>query len=245
MYNELTVSIGTQQLKAFLTDGFFQPKVISPFLHKHNYTEIHIITEGTAIYTVENKVHKLQSGDMIVIPRSNFHRCEKKDDETLYAAFQINYDVKKEGVFHIGNGLSADFLKEIEKAKNTQNYTRLSAYISLFCSYFYTADNISIQPVMDYALLMSEFLSLNYARDLRLGDLAETLHLSERQTERLVIEHTGRTFKEELVSIRMNIAKKLFENSDMSLTEIAQYVGYHSYAGFWKAMKKSNINLND
>ena len=245
MYNELTVSIGTQQLKAFLKGGFFQPKVIAPFLHKHNYTEIHVVTGGTATYTIENNIHKLQSGDMIVIPRNVFHSCEKKDEETMFAAFQINYNMEKTEIFHIGNNISADFLGEIEEAKHTQNYTKLSAYISLFCSYFYTADKISTQSVTDYPFLISEFFSSNYAGDLRLSDLAKMLHLSERQTERLVIEHTGRTFKEELVFIRMNMAKKLLENSNMSLTEIAQYVGYHSYAGFWKAMKKSSIKLND
>ena len=39
-------------------------------------------------------------------------------------------------------------------------------------------------------------------------------------------------------STRVMIAKQLLRSSDMSLSEIAEYVGYRSYAGFWKAMKK-------
>jgi AraC-like DNA-binding protein len=34
------------------------------------------------------------------------------------------------------------------------------------------------------------------------------------------------------------MAKHLIATTDMSLGEVADYVGYRSYAGFWKAMKK-------
>lgn len=241
MYNEITITIGTNKYKAFLKAGFYQLQVTTAYLHKHNYTEIHIITGGTANYAIEDKVFNLKSGDMLVIPRDAFHCCTKKDDQTLVAAFQINREVKKAELYSIGTEISTDFLNEIKKNINSQNYARISAYISLFCSYFCSDSDLPSQSVTDYAFLIYEFFSANYAKDLKLQDLAEILHLSERQTERLVIEYTGKTFKEELITIRMNMAKKLLESSNMSLGDIAQYVGYRSYAGFYKAMKKFNI----
>jgi AraC-like DNA-binding protein len=100
-----------------------------------------------------------------------------------------------------------------------------------------TDEKLQAQPITDYAFLIYEFFSTNYSGDVKLADLADILHLSERQTERLVIEHTGKTFKEEITSMRMEMAQKLI-SAGMPLTEIAQYVGYKSYAGFYKAMKK-------
>jgi AraC-like DNA-binding protein len=41
----------------------------------------------------------------------------------------------------------------------------------------------------------------------------------------------------------MEMAQKLME-SGMPLTEIAQYVGYKSYAGFYKAIKKCKPLFN-
>ena len=178
---------------------------------------------------------------MLIIPRDIFHCCTNKENDTMITAFQINRDIGKVSFYDVGSKIILEFLEEIKRSTINRDYTKISAYISLFCSYFCSDSNLSVQPVTDYAFLIYEFFSANYAKDLHLEDLAEILHLSERQTERLVIEYTGKTFKDELVTIRMNIAKKLLKSTDMSLSEIAQYVGYRSYAGFWKAMKKHRI----
>ena len=36
----------------------------------------------------------------------------------------------------------------------------------------------------------------------------------------------------------MRIANQLMQAEDASLEQIAKYVGYRSYSGFWKAMKR-------
>jgi YesN/AraC family two-component response regulator len=36
----------------------------------------------------------------------------------------------------------------------------------------------------------------------------------------------------------MRVANQLMQAENSSLEEIAKYVGYHSYSGFWKAMKR-------
>ena len=59
------------------------------------------------------------------------------------------------------------------------------------------------------------------------------------EMERLVIKHTGHTFREELTAHRTEMGRYLLDNSEMSPGEIARYVGYRSYAGFRKAMKKN------
>ena len=241
MYKELSVTIGEKKHKAFFKSGFFQPQVQTSYLHKHNYTEVHIIFGGNSTYVVDDKQYELKNGNMVTIPRNTFHGCIHKDEHTQFVAFQINYDVESTDIYFIGKEILGDFFNEMERAKTTLNYTTLSSYLSLFCSYFCNDAEIPSQSVTDYAFLIYEFFSTYYTKDVRLDDLAQMLHLSPRQTERLVIEHTGRTFKEELIAIRMNIAKKLLETSDMPLTEIARYVGYKSYAGFWKAAKKYGI----
>ena len=87
-------------------------------------------------------------------------------------------------------------------------------------------------------LQIREFFSLHYNKSIQLSDLAKELHLSNMQTQRIVKKYTDKTFGENLLIQRMTIAENLMETSDMSLLEISEYVGYHSYCGFWKAYKK-------
>ena len=108
----------------------------------------------------------------------------------------------------------------------------------LFCNYFCHKKKVIAQTVDDYGFIIQEFFSIHYSEDIHLGDLANLLHLSERQTERLVKEYTGNSFRNELAAIRINIAKNLLKYSQMSMRKICEYVGYKSYVGFWKAMKK-------
>ena len=95
-----------------------------------------------------------------------------------------------------------------------------------------------VTPMMDTAFIIHEFFSRGYNLDLRLSDLAELLHLSEKQTARLVEIHTGKTFKQALIAQRMNNARHLIALGEMSFAEIGEQLGYQSYAGFYKAYFK-------
>jgi len=176
----------------------------------------------------------------LIIPWNIFHCCTDKEENTIHTAFQVDYDIKKFMSYTVSPNTILDFFREIEQCGISNDYTKVSAYITLFCSYFCSDKENSVQPVTDYGFLIHEFFSTHYNENLHICDLANALHLSERQTERLVIKNTGKTFREELITIRMNIAKKLLNSSDMSLKEISEYCGYNSYTGFWKAMKKYN-----
>lgn len=72
-----------------------------------------------------------------------------------------------------------------------------------------------------------------------LSDLAARLYLSEKQTERLVLKHTGQTFKQKLSDTRVAMANVLIRETEMPLHKVAEYVGYSSYSGFWKALQKT------
>ena len=48
-----------------------------------------------------------------------------------------------------------------------------------------------------------------------------------------------KTFKEKLSSTRIESAKILIESANMPMQKAAEYVGYKSYSGFWKAFGKT------
>ena len=237
MYNEITVMIGTEAHRAFLQNGFYNNTTPSR-IHKHNYTEIHITSGGTSKFTVENKEYSAKDGSILVIPPRTYHCRQVEETECRHSAFQIDLETVSPGVYNLAPETVSDFFKEIEKADQSGDHTVISAYISLVCSYFESVRREMSKPASDYGFSIHEFFTQNYNKNIRLADLAEALHLSERQAERLVIEHTGKTFRDELSSIRIEMARHLISTTNMPLGDVAGYVGYRSYAGFWKAMKK-------
>lgn len=238
MYEELILTVSGEKHKAFFMNGFHKISEPASNLHKHKYAEIHLSANGNALFNADGRKLPLDMGSIMIIPKGVFHCCAQKDESTIHTAFQIDFKTDEIKTAFIGNDILFDFIKEIESAKASGNYSKISSCISLFCNYLDLGKPAQTHPVTDYGFLIHEFLSLHYNDNIRLCDLANELHLSERQTERLVIQHTGKTFKNTLSDIRVTTAKQLISSSAMSQSEAAKYVGYESYAGYWKAVRK-------
>ena len=240
MYHELLIKTPHREFPAFLQEGFYNGLACSP-IHNHSYAEVHLILDGTAVFVIEGKKHEIKSGHMLVIPKKAWHACIRQDEGTLHTAFQIDYDggkdIAKFEECPIDGQILRRFFDEIRHCAKTNDYTMISAFMALFLCCFHTDERMVAKQVINYGFIIHEFFSNRYNEDVRLLDLANMLHLSPRQTERLVQKHTGQSFGKALVATRVMIANQLIGASDLSLHEIAEYVGYRSYAGFWKAMK--------
>lgn len=234
---ELSAQIGSSEKKIILKDGFFMESSISGFFHKHDYAEVHLIISGGAQFTIDRTRHSMCAGDIFIVPADTFHSGFSTGEDTKHVPFLIDAPVTAYAKCSVSPSLLLAFFREIQKSKTANNFAKISAYISLLCSDFFPEETVCAHQMTDYAFMIHEFFSNNYSFDVALCDLAEELHLSEKQTERLVLKYTGKTFKQELIARRMTMAERLLSEGEMPLSEIAQYVGYHSYSGFWKAYK--------
>ncbi len=65
--------------------------------------------------------------------------------------------------------------------------------------------------------------------------LCDHLHLSLRQTRRLIRTHYGMSFRQKLSKTRIDTAKRLIQTTELSLEEISHKAGYTSYNAFFEA----------
>lgn len=237
MNSRLNIKIGSKNHNIFLQNGFYSPAMQKAPFHKHSYAEIHIVANGIIDFKIGDTLHSSANGNLIFIPGNTYHYMTNEDPSVYHVAFQIDCDEQTFLSKQIDPQTVLDFLNEIEKCKVTNDYTVVSTYISLFYCQLYS-QGLQVHPIIDYQFLICEFFSNRYSEDLHLSDLAKELSLSERQAERLVIKYTQKSFREELAAIRMHAANHLLRTTSMPLTEVARLVGYRSYPGFWKAMKK-------
>lgn len=84
-----------------------------------------------------------------------------------------------------------------------------------------------------------KYINLNYHRyDLSLEEVANYAGISKVYLSKLFKEKTGSKYIDYLTSCRMEQAKKLLENSDLSVKAIGTMVGYYNIPGFRNKFKE-------
>ena len=73
---------------------------------------------------------------------------------------------------------------------------------------------------------------------LTLNELAGLLNLSVRQTQRLLLTHFGKSFSQKLTDARMAAAFQFLESTRLSITEIAERLGFSSIEHFSAAFRR-------
>ena len=234
--HEIKFPVGNTVQSAFMQYGFYNHVVTRQVVHTHSYTEIHAII-GEATFYIDDVEHKLVGSNVILIPKQTYHTYTLEDG-SRHTAFQVKFDSDFK-VKALGATILEEYFEAIKESHESGDYSSVVPYMSFICSYFFKSDEpITASKVTDYAFLINEFFSLKCIYDVKLSDLARDLCVSEKQAHRLVIKHTGKNFSEELTLRRMHAAEHLIIDGRLSLTEIAETVGYQTYSGFWKAYKK-------
>lgn len=201
-------------------------------LHKHEYAEVHLVERGWSRCIVEGVEYLLEPGDALLMPKGAFHRILSADSGGRHFSFQAELGSPSVVIGHF----PPEFLKELfDRMKLGDNGIPTLAYI---CTTLAGINCYTKEDERDYKHEIGHFFDKRHHENIEVKDLANELHLSLMQTQRLVKKHTGMTFGENLRNYRMKVANYLSETTDMTWEEIAREVGYSSYSGFWKARKK-------
>lgn len=244
---EMSVNVCGVQTKVFLQRGFFNSnrpmkKTPSPYSfptpHLHRYPEIHLfIGEGIKL-TIEKKTLSPAPGTILIIPELTYHSLSIPEN-SLHCAFQLDIPIAEAGYRTLPIDLLHEFISEMNRCSSLADFSKLERYISFIASYFVAPAPQKAKQCTDYAFIILEFMSLYYNLDIHLSDLAERLHVSEKQTARLVVKYTGNTFNDELTRYRISAAKQLMAvQPDLPVSTVASLVGYQSHSGFRKAYKR-------
>lgn len=79
----------------------------------------------------------------------------------------------------------------------------------------------------------------NYRQDLRISDLAKQFHFTPSYLGTLFRKHTGQTLIKYITDKRIDYAKKLLQETDMPIQDVAERCGYNDYFQFNKAFKRN------
>ena len=91
----------------------------------------------------------------------------------------------------------------------------------------------------DRILTMMSFIQENYAEKLTLEQIADAASISTRECLRCFRESIRQPPMDYLIEYRVQVAKKLLETTNLSITEIALHCGFNSNSYFTKIFRRS------
>lgn len=244
MIYELDAYVNGSVTKFFMKQFCFDSETIICPVHCHKYAEIHILVDGQADFLLDTSQKTFGSGDIFLIPADMYHCCTNAEATAKHFAFQAAIHAEKPLSGHLSEHAVSELMSLLPDIQNGDSccasLTSLSSLLTYTCSALLSDKEEAPRMMTDIPATIYEFVSQNYNRSIKISDLADVLHFSEKQTERLVKKYTGVTFKTLLTRRRLLIAEFLEKSTDMNAHQIATYVGYTNYSGLWKARQKES-----
>ena len=141
-----------------------------------------------------------------------------------------NYDIRFYALAHkvMKRGFEATTFEQI-KALMDETFNELSSYL--------VADPSTVQqdPIV---VSVMEFLEKNYQKNIKIGDVARSVHMSPAYISRMFKKETSFTIKWCLNNIRMQHAQELLVHTNIPIKDIGPAVGYSDMRGFYKMFAK-------
>lgn len=226
--------------------------------HSNIEYELFVILEGEYTIDVEDNTYSLSKGDAILIAPNKFHCPVSVSPDMQSFVFPFTLSESTEArVFHskitpcirlcfseYQQELCKGIIHEIEDKKlfweeaATARYSLLvSELLRIILSAETKPENNEYINLDTRFATIDTFFEENYntygAEEL----LANKLHISRRQLNRILTTYYGLNFRQKLLGARMDRAAWLLRTTDMSATKVGEAVGYISSTSFFKAFR--------
>ncbi|MBZ7975368.1 helix-turn-helix transcriptional regulator [Campylobacter sp. RM12637] len=127
-------------------------------------------------------------------------------------------------------------LEYSNKSINTQKIIKpLVMSICMYISAEYKNQNLPVKLTLVDKII--EYINLN-SNNVTLLDIASLFGYHPIYISKLLPKKIGKTFSQILLESRMQKAKLLIDNTDLSIEKIANMIGYSNNSNFYKAYKK-------
>ncbi|MGB4660397.1 MAG: AraC family transcriptional regulator [Mobilitalea sp.] len=230
-------------------------------LHSHYFAELFYVIHGEGSFVVEDKVFSVKEGDLIII-NPNIEHTEKsinaspleyvvlgidglvfnfhqEDPEASYSVFNFRNN-KRHLQFYM-----TSMLEEIEEQKPEyemvcQNLMEVFlVQIIRAAKYDLIATNIAMsKKINKECSRVKRYLDSNYVNHITIDQLSELTHMNKYYLIHAYSKYAGLSPINYLNFRRIEESKNLLENTDFSIAQISNEVGFSSQAYFAQVFRK-------
>ncbi|MBO5938491.1 MAG: helix-turn-helix transcriptional regulator [Clostridia bacterium] len=197
-------------------------------------TRIGVILKGEGAYIYLNKKLNVHEGDVVFVPENIYCYSEwhgAPDIEVVYLSCFLHYEgfkyepqllsldeATKGTLLQISQLLTLDALEELEA------YSLFYKLLQVILPQMKPSD-IAFDKTLQSAI---EYITANWNESFSVAELAKHCCVSESTLYHLFQKELGQTPVRHLHSIRINIAIEYLENTNYSISTIAELVGFPS-----------------
>lgn len=221
-----------------------------------DYYLIHWITRGRGTYQTETAKYNLKEGDgFLILPGQTIvHTADREEPWDLcWIAFfgrkaeEILKEAGLDGehlIFHYDKDtFLEDCIQNIYKESQTgKNVLYITGQFYLFMARL-AEENQKERFLNTESSQFSRFEeAMNYIRrnirsQISVAQLANSMRLDPSQVYRIFQKHTGRSPQQVIAELRMEKACEFLEKTDLSIRDIAEWLGYEYQSHFTKQFK--------
>lgn len=263
-YQEIELVLGNARCKLMLDDGAEKPSSSPPHVHT-NFELFYVWKGEVEIRTETQNYKIREKQAVLIAPACYHHSFTSPGSEQFSVYFSFVRTGKHidcedicsrlESVF---SGVSVTVVGKAEelgarmdalRRQHTQEMfckrERLQAELTGLLLALYDILSEQTQPHpdavakkkvgMQYRYEIDALLAKNYARDIDLSFLARALYLSPKRVAVLIQSLYGKSFRQVKVEMKLQVAKQMLTETDLTVAQIAEKIGYRSTRGFLSA----------
>lgn len=260
MKNIFQIKLGSQALDVQLVQSHYANRYFwSTQRHCHADYELHILLGGSSRIEVEDRQIELQAGEGILLAPGQYHYPQVTRDgfcrftlsfspKTPALSAALQQSAKIGHIFTAADSLTGvcnAIFREFA-AGNPYKQEQIQALLTVLM--IDLLRQLSVEPPQEESsdvltehlriTRIDQFFETNYTRSDGEQDLADLLHLSRRQLDRVLKKNYGMNYRQKLIRTRMDNAAWLLRTKPLRISQVAQQVGYSSESAFYQAFQK-------
>lgn len=235
-------------------------------LHSHVYAELFACNKGTVTIRTPHKSIQLNRGEVAIIPAGIMHtklndngncewasvgilcsECRTVGETGIFGHISAVIHIDEISVLHPKNNIFEAMSRISEKPSSMIHLSDKFLFASELCSVFSEGDTKNRKPEgyrkiskpdIDRVMKLDLIINSKYMLDITNKQLADDLFLSERQLSRFVKRHYGIPLHTLISNKRISVAADLLLETDDTIDQVAEKVGFGSKTGFYREFQK-------
>ncbi len=214
------------------------------------------IAQGCCYVTVDGCVKKAPAGSAVVfLPRQpqnyRFYKDDKSVSYYLHFSGTACADILREtgmdqdNIFHIGKSITVEkllnnLIDEYRRQLKFSKYRMSGLLLDILSLMGRKKSNLLYgnSDINQKFVKICELMAQNYSKDMPIKQYAIMCNLSESRFTHRFSEIIGTSPKQYIINLRIDAAKELLINSDLSVLQIGESVGFLSQNYFSRIFKK-------